>query len=316
MNDELRQDIWRKLKALHEGIWEGQASSASVERWLDNFVGSVVDRQTERDAALYLLSKFQFLGELEVRQLLRAVYRDLVRTPILSDIRGEGVDDLRALDREYSREINRTRFLGIGNPSESGTHLLYFFRQENRLPKSLFCNVHEVLGGPIDQIAPRLQSPTVTRYVFIDDFCSTGDQALRYSSNVVEAFRRAAERSKVQIKCEYYVIAAVDTGISRVRRESYFDRVDCVIELDETNKAFAERSRILPSVDLKLDIASGLQIFGHYGAKLCPSAPLGYGDGQLLFGFHHNIPDNSLPVFWGGDDGNAWETLFRRFPKE
>ena len=52
------------------------------------------------------------------------------------------------------------------------------------------------------------------------------------------------------------------------------------------------------------------------GEQLVPSHPLGYRDGQLLLGFSHNTPDNTLPVFWYEErDGPNWRPMFRRYPK-
>ena len=43
---------------------------------------------------------------------------------------------------------------------------------------------------------------------------------------------------------------------------------------------------------------------------------LGFEDSQLLLGFHHNIPDNTLPIMWfDGPDRVPWKPIFRRYPK-
>ena len=50
------------------------------------------------------------------------------------------------------------------------------------------------------------------------------------------------------------------------------------------------------------------------GAQLNPSAPLGYGGCQLLLGFAHNVPNNTLPIFWLQDE--AWFPVFKRYHKD
>jgi len=43
---------------------------------------------------------------------------------------------------------------------------------------------------------------------------------------------------------------------------------------------------------------------------------LGWGDCQLLLGFYHNTPDNTLPVIWYDEDEINWYPIFRRYNKK
>jgi len=54
-----------------------------------------------------------------------------------------------------------------------------------------------------------------------------------------------------------------------------------------------------------------------YGEKLVGGPhSLGFDDSQLLIGFHHNTPDNTLPIIWFDEPGQAsWKPIFRRYPK-
>lgn len=53
-----------------------------------------------------------------------------------------------------------------------------------------------------------------------------------------------------------------------------------------------------------------------YGKLLLPLHPGGFDDNQLLIGFHHNTPDNTLPIIWAeGTVTQAWTPAFRRYPK-
>ena len=61
------------------------------------------------------------------------------------------------------------------------------------------------------------------------------------------------------------------------------------IEIDERNKCF-----------------SGQSILFH-------KFPLGYKDGQYLFGFFYNTPNNTLPIFWSNKNG--WVPIFERKEK-
>ena len=50
-----------------------------------------------------------------------------------------------------------------------------------------------------------------------------------------------------------------------------------------------------------------------YGNKLTKGYPLGYGGCQLLLGFSHNTPNNTLPIFWCD---NNWTPFFKRYNKK
>jgi hypothetical protein len=110
------------------------------QKRIENFDGQTTSAQIEREHALFLLSQFMYFGSRELRELLRALYRDLFRYPIIEKIRRNNNDssDLELIREKFRDELRHTRFLGVGNPAESGVHLLYYFRQENGLPTELF----------------------------------------------------------------------------------------------------------------------------------------------------------------------------------
>ena len=53
-----------------------------------------------------------------------------------------------------------------------------------------------------------------------------------------------------------------------------------------------------------------------YGPLLRPEYPGGWGNNQLLLGFQHNTPDNTLPIMWAeGDASRPWTPAFKRYAK-
>jgi hypothetical protein len=308
----LRDDLIAKVKVLNETIWEQQAEGPAIIAWLDNFSDSAGGLAEEQQLhALYLLSRFMYFGRREMRELLRALFRDQYKYPVVEALRRANADttDFSFLESAFKAELQRTRFLGVGNPSESGTHLLYYFRQENGLTSELFINTHEIFTRTTGGVAFR--ESTVSRYVFIDDFCGTGTQATRYSRAIVEeikALNRAVEVS-------YYALFATVSGLETVRDRTRFDRVDSVFELDESYKCFGPDSRYFrnPPNGLAKDVAE--KIGRMYGSVLLPAHPLGFNDGQLLVGFYHNTPDNTLPIIWYAGPNAPWVPIFRRYPK-
>lgn len=247
-----------------------------------------------------------------MRELLRALYRDLYRYPVLEGLRRANADtlDCDKLNSLFEQERARTRFLGVGNPSESGTHLLYYFRQENALQRNLFVNTHELFanttGGP-----PVLSLPDVRRYIFLDDFCGSGTQAVAYSTIVARL--KAADPS---LYVAYYALFATSTGLAHARANTQFDEINAVFELDDSFKCFGATSRYFKTTEVEIDQAFAEATCRAYGATLLPDHPLGYRDGQLLIGFFHNIPDNTLPIIWRSATSAApWLPIFRRYPK-
>jgi hypothetical protein len=308
MWDELRA----KIKTLNETVWEHRANWPAVERWLGNFSADQPGEKSERLHALFLLSQFMYFGSPELRQLLRSLYRDVFAYPILESIRRANADttDRRLIGSKFSGEMRATRFLGIGNPSESGTHLLYSFRQENGLPKGLFINSHEIfLRGPNGERL--LRDSRVTRYVFLDDICGSGQQAGQYSEDVLKELKAL----QPQARACYYVLFATSEALDAIRRNTYFDDVQAVFDLDPSFRCFAADSRYFVEPPPDIDKGFAEAMCNRYGRQLTPQNPLGYRNCQLLIGFHHNTPDNTLPIIWYERSGARWTPIFKRYPK-
>jgi hypothetical protein len=308
----LREKLTTKVKVLHETVWESKrASGPEVLEWLANFNGD-----QEEVHALWLLSQFMYFGDHETRELLRALFRDLVKYPIVASIRRANADttDQKFLAREFNKELEQIRFLGMGNPSESGGHLLYYLRQENSLPIELFIQTRDIFRRFGQPSEVHLRAPGVRRYVYIDDFCGSGDQATEYSQGVLSDIKGI----DASVELHYYPLLATRQGLDNVRHNTVFDHVDAVSVLDESYKCFVPESRYFSEQPQEQEIEKQFaeEMCRGHGATLCALHPLGYNDGQLLLGFHHNTPDNTLPIFWCSKDGGPnWQPIFHRYPK-
>jgi hypothetical protein len=313
MTDSLNDHLIRKLKTLNDTVWEQRAPWPKVEQWLSNFAPPVAgDQYSEHLHALYLLGRFMYFGDLEMRELLRSLFRDIYKYPIVAELRRANADtkDYDLLDALFQQELYCTRFLGIGNPSESGTHLLYHFRQENTLPTELFINTHQIFSRNLSGTRS-LRSSDVRRYIFIDDLAASGQQASEYSTDLVEEMKSLCPSCEVV----YLTLFATSTALSVIRKTTAFDRVDAVMELDPSFKVFGIDSRYFPDDDTILSKSFAEQLCRRYGVRLNPAHPLGYRDSQLLIGFRHNIPDNTLPIIWSTGPTPPWTPIFRRYQK-
>lgn len=320
---DIKDQLLRKIKILNETTWESRAGRRQIDDWLENF------KEEERIQALFLLSQFMYFGNIQMRNLLKSLYRDLFKYKIIEVIRRNNGDtrDENFIKQEFEKTLTKTKFLGLGNPSESGPYLLYFYRQENALSKKLFINTYEIVEKVGDKF--KLRYPNVDHYVFIDDFCGSGSQAKKYSENMLDIIKKL----KPDIRVSYLMLFGTKSGKDVVRNETLFDDVDSVYEFDESFKCFEKGSRIFKDAKLPIDQELARKTSYLYGKKLmeqicrrevashlvsdCSTSNAhGFSDGQLLVGFHHNTPDNSLPIFWYDEADFPWTPIFKRYNKK
>jgi hypothetical protein len=299
----------------------------------------VAYRVVEQVHALYWLSQFMYFGAREIRVMLRAMYRDLYFTPMVQQVRdqiGRNCSD-QDLDLALRDEVRHTCFIGVGNPSESGVHLLYYFRQENRLSKKRFLDAVQIFTrgtlkpkrrGSLRQwltswicghkeVAGELtlRNPALRRYVFLDDICGSGDTAIDYSGQVLADLLRLNPDAQVA----YLSLFATAKGLDRVRSDTLFrDNCGAVFELDSSYQCLEHGSRYLSPTPDYIDPALACRLVQEYGEMLDPGYASGYKNSQLLLGFHHNTPDNTLAIMWWDSPiGSAqpWHPAFKRYPK-
>ncbi|MCP3371611.1 phosphoribosyltransferase-like protein [Bradyrhizobium cajani] len=304
------QYLRKKIKRLSECVWEGRAKRVEIDAWLSSFSERGSSGVNERLHMLHLLSNFLYFGIGEIRELLRAHFQYACQRPVVTKIRQDNADtiDIDFIDHQLRIAISRTRFLAVGNPSESGQHLLYYFRQENNLPAGLFPNQFELPGFP--GASDTHGKSSVDRYFFIDDICGSGQQIEKFSRNVIQTLSKAHPDAKIT----YCPIFATSDGLDYTRKNTAFSDIRCLMELDASFKCFSPTSRFYEDPALRSEAE---KICFHYGRILHARDPLGYKDGQLAIGFNHNTPDNTLPIFWAEHPTSlpGWSPIFRRYMK-
>ena len=181
-----------------------------------------------------------------------------------------------------------------------------------RITSSNSAQVFEKAAGPAAEW--RLRYPNVERYIFVDDVCGSGETAVRYSG-----WLQDLRNLKKDVSLHYLALFATADGLKRVRDESIFgNSCGAIFELDGSYKTMSDASRYLRVVPSEIDPDAVRQLAMTYGSLLLPNNPLGYEDSQLLLGFHHNTPDNTLPIIWMDQDNGSpmsWRPAFRRYPK-
>ncbi len=315
-----RSAIESKLRTLVDHAWEQEVRWPHIEAWAKNFSGDILGADDEQLHALFALSRFLYFGKRMLREMLKSLYRDHFESPMIQRIRrnyGE-TKDVALVRSIYKQELGATRFLGVGNPSESGAHLLYFFRQINYLSKDLFVDLGSafrataVRNATSASISYVPQDAKASRYVFFDDLVGSGTQASGYLSTQIKGIRR----DNPQIELKFMSLFATPAGLAKMNAPNMFDgNAMCLFELDDTYKVFSADSRYFAGAPSWFDSRILENIAFGYGKKIKPGSELGYKDGQLLLGFTHNTPDNTLPIFWDEGSLSPWAPVLIRYDK-
>lgn len=270
--DGLMDDISIKIQY----CWHDCIKKSDIEEWLNNFTGKVFTKSEEEILALMLLNNFIYITHDEVMHLCRVMYYEYVHT-----ITSNGED--------YNEVLKQTKFYPIGNPSESSSLILYFFRMANGIGKDKFAHY------------PRDANRT-NRVVFIDDISGSGQQA---SDVIKEYIRRTTSDNKY---INYYTLIGTEVAEEVFRNMDINYRAACL--LDGRMKLFSDDSYTKFS-DQERKILS--HFIDGYRDEV-NWEPMGYKSSQIAIGFYYNVPDNCIPIFWS--EFNGWKSLFKRFHKK
>ncbi len=268
--------------------WQKEISEDKINQWLENFDGSYFeDVENEKKLALWLLAHFSYYTLQDVRVLCKKLYNQYMHEKLCSY---PGVD----LAKDINDIINNTLFVGLGNDSESGNNILYYFRQENQLSKQNF---------EIDT------NKTYENLVYVDDVTISGEQALEYIRS-----------RKIKAKNTYVaVMIATEEAVNNLQKARKRVKPIATMILDQRDKTFSDMAYVFSEKRIKeiREIAREFcELYGKKAVKGCGymiTHPLGFDDGQYMISFEYNTPDNTLPIFWG--TGSGWVPLFKRYPK-
>ncbi|WP_151779139.1 phosphoribosyltransferase-like protein [Acinetobacter bereziniae] len=312
-------EIESKLKILASDIWDNAIKMPQIEAWLSQFTGQILSEEEEKLYMSLALSKFIFFSQRMIREMLISLYRDYFRTPIIHEIRkaNNHTTNFELLNNLYNEELKLSRFISVGNPAESGAHLLYIFRQVNDLKKFLFRDLYHAFNAESDEngkIKWIARDINIKRYVFFDDFVGGGTQITGYLKDTLANIKE----NNPDIQISFISIFSTTQGLEVLNHPNVFDgNAVCLFELDESFKSCTSGARYFKKVEW-FNMENFKKIIEHYGSPLY-SNPFGHSDCELLIGFSHNTPNNTLPVFW--KDGyipemsNSWFPIFKRFEK-
>lgn len=311
-----------KIKNLQEWIWGKNVSSKQIKDWIENFSGEFSgDSGREKLSSLHILSQYMFFDQVEIRAMLRSMYRDLFYKPLLQKIKKEAkeanVYSIKDIQNKYKSCLHKTRFSGIGNNSESSSLLLYFFRQELEFPKEMFidtCSIYnfDSEGNNIG-LRKTKKDENIEHYIFIDDISASGEQACEFFKDSI----RYHLIKKYNPSATIYYFTLFNTPESRRLFQIHLPDIKfkTVFELDDTYKVFSDTSRYFPPLknDKKKSLHTEERNFVQEMCKFYLKIErCGYKNSQLLLGFFYNTPDNTIDIMWSCEN---WTPVFKRYNK-
>lgn len=224
-----------------------------------------------------------------MKHLCKTLYRDFIHRFI--EPNSKNVD----VQRSVKEILATSRFYQLGRPGESSAYILYYFRLENDLPLENFISDPNALPDNVKNI------------VFVDDVTlSEGvhhSQAYSYLESAVSNYFRG--------KKIILITFIATTDAKSFLEQKGIDVISCIV-LDKRHKCFATDSNVFYHfIDHRMNCKRFAE---YYGKKVNKKNPLGFKDGQFMFGFFYNTPDNTLPIFWSHNNG--WKPVIKRYDKK
>lgn len=283
-----------EILMISRASWEKQIDQVQLDAWLSNFSGKALGSPSaERNLALWLLSGLVYFNIDDVRLFCKNLFNEFIHSKLV-EYRRDGKHQDISIDKQIKYVLDSSLFLALGNDSESGANVLYYFRQINKLSKDVF---------------DKKPDAKYENLVFVDDVSISGTQALTYISQM-----------KSLLSCEktyYLTFLASEDAIDEMQHISV-ETIFCN-RLTDRERCFSTNSYVFSSASKRRFLPLAAKMCEYYGEIITaghPEAdgyPLGFDQGQCLFCFFYNTPDNTLPIFWCS--GNGWHPLFSRYEK-
>ncbi len=198
------------------------------------------------------------------------------------------------LIKQFDNDFSDVLFFPLGSSSNSsGSMYLYTYSKE--------------LGWAVkDDNFPfdDFRNYTDKSIVFFDDMIGSGNQAIAFAKDRCGSLRR---------KPYYAAVFGFTDGVTKVKGSELYEEIFVGERLSDADSAFHQQSQVFDNVER----AAVRRLCEKYGEKLYPTHPLGYDDSQALLAFHHNTPNNTLPIIWAGVESESepsysWHPLFTR----
>jgi hypothetical protein len=272
------------------GITETQ-----FDKWLTNLVSD-----EEQYLGARLLENLTFRSE----RMVGSAIGHILECILPSELRRSGAD-VRSVDafvdslRSPGRE-RPVRFVEVDDPKgrtpgKSGAVVMRELHRLGGVDKSLTCLPKNIATLP----------ESVAHLVFIDDMLGTGTQFKAFCDKYLLA-QEASKRTLI-----YCPLAAFHTGLEHLVRECPWMQVRPVEQFGEEHRFFrgdAEEPEIwaVDQVNTVADVRQFVaDLYNTHGIRAAGDYAL-----ELLLGFHHATPNNTLPIMYA--QTASWNHLLIR----
>jgi hypothetical protein len=148
----------------------------------------------------------------------------------------------------------------------------------------------------------------VNTIIFVDDFLGSGDQFVKFFTQWEFANQLASGLTFI-----YAPVVAHQLGLENLSISLPTVHVECVEKLGTDQRFFNEHTWEQLSQG-QISAAEARDWYLNFGErrgfKPKDVSLLGYGDLELVFGFSHSTPNNSLPILWHACAN--WQPLLER----
>lgn len=269
-----------------------------LDQWIGNFI-----TEEERYFAACILNRLVFRSQAmidsAIDHCLQCVLPTFLRKNSIfphEDIEGF-LYALKTADTKYP-----IRFVGVDgdkacDTGKSGVLIIREYKRHANINKQLTCRPDK-----LSELADDVQC-----IVFVDDMLGTGKQFIAFS----KAHSLDELAAKKNIKMVYCPLVAYSKGLEKLRQKCPWLTVFPVEVLDEQHRFFcgSTKSPELWQVDeynTVLDVKSFFNnLAGKHGLPRLNQYNL-----DLVLGFEHSTPNNSLPLLWSNSE--KWTALLKR----
>ncbi|MDO8873583.1 MAG: hypothetical protein Q7V05_12780 [Methanoregula sp.] len=273
-------------------IWENKTCKDDIEEWINNF--NPQKKIDVRKMAIDLLLGFIYYNEAEIRYLCKHAFSEFKRQKMKEEIK-KGLS-IKDAEQYFTNSVSKINF--IGKSGDSTAYIAYIFRQVNGLIQKNFIN-------SIDEI-----SSDANTLIIVDDIVGSGNSVINFHKSLQEA--RIFEKHP-DIKIYYLSLIMTEGGLKKIISIDPDFKLIYSELLSKNYKAFSENTCILAdysTMDREIAKLVCKKIGNFLEGEMYE---LGFLGSELLIGFHHNIPNNTLPLIWSNK--HDWIPLFKRWEK-
>ncbi|WP_228894300.1 phosphoribosyltransferase-like protein [Pseudoduganella aquatica] len=293
----LFDDVTQRFRGLIRKQVISSIDEIRLDAWLGNFV-SDEDRYLAAHILNGLIFRSKAMIESSFDQLLQCVLpRQLRQWDCYSHKYIEDfLESLRDGDVDHPLRFVAVDLASANDePGKSGVHLIRQLRQHVRISKKLLCRPENVAALP----------STVKVLVFIDDIVGTGKQFAKFTKF------HALEGQAVNRKLFFSPLIAYRDGVDKLSSAHPWLTIKA-IEIFNSEHGFCCPCSSNPTLwaldeqNCVADVRAHIQKIAQAGG-IPKSTQYGL---DLLIGFEHATPNNTLPMLWA--DSDTWRPLFNR----